>query len=86
MAKKSSIGRAASRATRLQYDAQLGFFSRFSEEELAALFPDAVDKEELFKLIKIVNADTGEKEKQAALIANIQQVSGAVIKLVGGMR
>ena len=76
---------AFSRATRAQFEAELRFLTRFSEEELATLFPEAVDQEERSKLIEIVDADTGEKEKQAALIANIRQVSGAVIKLVGGM-
>jgi hypothetical protein len=36
----------------------------------------------LIKLIRIVNLDASDKQKKAELIANIEKVSGAILKLV----
>lgn len=82
MAKKSNIGQIASKRTSRTFSDELSRYTGFTAEEAESLFPEKSDRDELVKLIEIVNSDKKDKEKQKELIEKIPDVSGAVIKLV----
>ena len=79
MAKKSSIGQATSKQTMEEFANELSSHTTFKAKEIEELFPEETDRDELVKLINIVNLHTG---NQAQLVNDINSVSGAVIKLV----
>ncbi len=82
MAKKSDIGRLASKRTTQTFSNELSRYTNFTAEEAERLFPNKSDRHELIQLIEIVNSDKQDKEKQKELIDKIANVSGVVIKLV----
>ena len=82
MAKKSNIGQIASKRTTEAFSNELSKFTSFTSEEAKRLFPKQSDRDELIRLIEIVNSDKEDKEKQKELIDEITNVSGVVIKLV----
>ena len=82
MVKKSEIGKIASAKTSKDFAEQLSSFSNFTSAELKVLFPKKADRDELQKLIEIVHSSTEENKNKTALIDNIQDVGGAVLKVV----
>ena len=81
MPRKSAVGRVASEKTRAQFADELASLTTFSEEELANLFPTETDRKELKSLLDAVNAATDDNVRKQRIIDNIQQFSGAVVKL-----
>jgi hypothetical protein len=53
-----------------------------SEEQLQQLLPNRVDQDELRKIIDAVNTATSDNEKKAALMQQLQSVSGVVRDVV----
>ena len=82
MPKKSNIGQIASKRTTEAFYKEFSRFTSFTPEEAERLFPEQSDRDELTRLIEIVNSDKEDKEKQKELIDDITNVSGVVIKLV----
>lgn len=82
MVKKSNIGQIASKRTSQTFSSELSRYTSFTAEEAESLFPEKSDRDELVRLIEIVNSDKGDKEKRDELINNIADVSGVVIKLI----
>lgn len=82
MPQKSAIGRIASAKTSKAFAEELSSYSSFTSAELKELFPKKTDRNELTDLIKIVNSSANENQQKADLINNIQNVGGAVLKVV----
>jgi hypothetical protein len=57
--------------------------TRLTDEEVKTLFPNAEDVTKLSELMQIVTAATTAQEKQNKLVANIRDLGGVVIKLLG---
>lgn len=57
--------------------------TRLTDEEVKTLFPKADDVAKLSELMQIVTAATTAQEKQNKLVANIRDLGGVVIKLLG---
>lgn len=53
-----------------------------SEEQLQQLLPNRVDQDKLREIISAVNDATSENEKKAALMRQLQSVSGVVKDVV----
>ena len=53
-----------------------------SEEQLQQLLPNRVDQDKLREIIAAVNAAASENEKKAALMQQLQSVSGVVKDVV----
>jgi len=83
MPKKSPIGEVASATTRAAFANKLSSLTTLSADEIAALFPTKADRDEMVALLAIVAAATNDNAKRAALISQIAQVAGAVLKVVG---
>ncbi len=81
MPKKSPIGELASAQTKAEFSEKLASYTRLTKDETNKLFPKKSDKDELSKLLEIVNASTDENTKKAELAKQIGNVSGAVLKL-----
>jgi len=82
MPKKSTVGELASAATVTDFAEQLSSYTTLTADEIATLFPKTTDRVELMELLKIVGADADDKEKKAQLVARIDSVGGAVLKIV----
>ena len=83
MPKKSAIGEVASAATKAEFAETLSSFTTLTADEVAALFPQKADRDELLALLQIVAAASDENAKRAALISQIDKVAGAVLRIVG---
>ncbi len=57
-----------------------------SWDELKKKLPSPVDQKNLDQLIAIVNDATNHNEKVAALIDNVQMLSGTIVKILGNIR
>ncbi len=53
-----------------------------SDQKIKELLPNRVDQDKLKEIIQVVNAATSENEKKAALMKQLQSVSGAVKDVV----
>jgi len=82
MPKKSKIGELASAATVAEFADQLSSYTTLTASEISILFPKTTDRVELMELLKIVGAATDDNEKKAQLMAKIDRVGGAVLKIV----
>lgn len=61
---------------------RISSLTRLTDAEVEELFPEAADKEELARLMQIVNSAAADNDKRAQLIGDVSQVAGAVLKLV----
>jgi hypothetical protein len=82
MPKKSKIGELASAATGAEFADQLSSYTSLTASEISTLFPKTTDRVELMELLKIVGADADDNEKKVQLVARIEHVGGAVLKIV----
>ena len=82
MPKKSPIGDLASADTKAQFADDLSRYTTLPADEIQKLFPEKADQEKLVELLKIVSSAASDNDKRAALIATIDTVAGAVLKLV----
>ena len=72
----------AARKTDAELASEISSLTRLKDDEINALFPEKPDKEKLIKLLEIVNAATDENKKILELKKNIENVAGAVVKIV----
>ncbi|MBI4548533.1 MAG: hypothetical protein HY707_11160 [Ignavibacteriae bacterium] len=72
----------AARKTDAELASEISSLTRLKDDEINALFPTKPDKEKLLKLLDIVNAATDENNKILELKTNIEDVAGAVVKIV----
>ena len=80
MPRLSSIGKQANEQAKSTFSAKLESLLQL-DPKLQALFPSEADKQELASLIEIVESAADENESKAKIIAEIGEVSGAVIRL-----
>ena len=77
-----TIAEIASLRTRKEFDIEVSRFVALTETEVTLLFPDPPDREELGKLVDIMNGAADESQKKEQLIGRISEVGGAVYKLL----
>jgi hypothetical protein len=82
MGRFSDILERSAQKTDAQLASEISSLTRLKDEEINSLFPAQPDKENLLKLLEIVNAATDENNKTAELIKNIDKLAGAAIKLI----
>jgi len=82
MPKKSQIGIDASVSTQNEFAARLSSLTSLTAAEAAALFPTKADRDEMNELLEIVSGSADENVKKAKLVAGINKVGGAVLKIV----
>ncbi|UCF20192.1 MAG: hypothetical protein JSU87_01930 [Gemmatimonadota bacterium] len=81
----SEIARESRERTNAELEEELARLTPLTQEKLSKLFPRKSDKEELAQLMAIVTAATEHNEKVAALRKNIDQLGGAVLKVLGAV-
>jgi len=79
------LAKRAAAATDEELSLEIAKLTRFSTEDMNALFPKRADKQLLLELLALVNAATTENEKAAALNKNISKYSKIVIKMAKNM-
>jgi hypothetical protein len=82
----TDVDAALEEAGRRTDDALAGRVSsltRLTDEQVKSLFPKAEDVAMLSELMQIVTAATTAQEKQNKLVANIRNLGGVIIKLLG---
>jgi len=84
----TEIDAAIEEAGRKTDDALAGRVSsltRLTDAEVKALFPRTDDVAKLSELMQIVTAATTAQERQNQLVANISELGGVILKLLGKM-
>lgn len=69
--------------TTRQLTGRISSLVRLKDSEIESLFPTKPDKQKLVELMKIVRASTQLNTRRRALIQNIDQLAGTVVKLLG---
>ena len=57
--------------------------TRFTDDEVKALFPKPADVEKLSRLMQIVQSSTADQKRINALAENIEDLGGTILKLLG---
>ncbi len=79
----AEIAKRSRERTNAELEEELAKLTPLTQERLSKLFPRKRDKEELARLMEIVAASTEHNEKVAALRKNIDDLGGAVVKVLG---
>jgi hypothetical protein len=79
---EASAQRAGER-TDAKLAGEVSSFTRLTDDEVKKLFPDAADAKKLIELMEIVKRGTDQNQKVNQLIANIENLGGVVVKLLG---
>ena len=82
MAKKSTTGRKASKATREEMEDRLAAATTLTPEEIEDLFPRQADKAELLALLDAVRKATSENEAKAVVTARIGDFARVLVKVI----
>jgi hypothetical protein len=82
MGRFTDILEGSAQKTDAQLASEISSLTSLKDSEINSRFPAKPDKENLLKLLEIVNAATAENNKTADLIKNIDKVAGAAIKLI----
>lgn len=78
----TAIGAAAAQATDAEFADQIAAFTTLSKDEIATLFPTQNDQTELSALIDVIRSSTNDNERTAKLVAGIDKLGSAVVKLL----
>ncbi|CAD6882044.1 hypothetical protein [Methylomonas albis] len=81
MPKQDAISKIAQNKTSEEFADALSSYSNLTSDQLAKLFPEQSDKDEIIALLKIVNSAADDNTKKAELVAKISDIGGAVIKV-----
>lgn len=82
MGRFSDILKTTTEQTNAELSAGIAAATTLKESQINSLFPTKPDKENLLKLLTIVNAATSDNQKLAQLKNNISDIGGTVLKLV----
>ena len=82
MAKKSSVGRAASQVTRQELATQLAAATRLSVADIEDLFPRQADQAALLELVNVVKSAASENAAKAAITSRIDDFARVLVKIV----
>jgi hypothetical protein len=82
MGRFAEILKGTSEQTNAELSSDIASLTTLKESQINSLFPTKPEKEKLLKLLEIVNAATDENKKILQLKSNIDEVAGAVLKLV----
>jgi hypothetical protein len=82
MGRFADILEGSAEKTDAQLASEISSLTTLKDDEISTLFPAKPDKENLLKLLEIVNAATDENKKTADLIKNIDKLAGTAIKLI----
>jgi hypothetical protein len=82
MGRFSSILKTTAEQTNAELASNIASLTTLKESQITNLFPTKPDKENLLKLLSIVNATTSENQKISQIKTNIDNIAGTVLKLV----
>lgn len=78
---EGEIAGAAGQADK-RFAERISSLCRLTDAEVADLFPEQRDKEELVRLMRIVRSAAEGNDEKAKLVGDISNVAGAVLKLL----
>jgi hypothetical protein len=78
----SNIGQQASTLSGEKFAEELSRHVSLTASEIAELFPTPADREELGRLVTIVDAAAAENIKKAQLVERASSMAGAILKIV----
>ena len=82
MGRFSDILQQAADMTDVELASQISSLTSLNNSQINQLFPAKSDKQNLLKLLDIVNSGTDDNNKITRLAGNIESLAGTVIKLV----
>ena len=82
MGRFSDILKTTAEQTNAQLASDIAAVTTLKESQISSLFPTKPDKENLLRLLTIVNATTTENQKISQIKNNIDSIAGTVLKLV----
>jgi CRISPR/Cas system-associated protein Cas5 (RAMP superfamily) len=82
MGKYTDEMKESARLTNEKLASQISKLKQFTTDDIDSLFPQQVDKENLQKLLDIMNEATDENEKIIKLKMNIEKLAGTAVKLI----
>ena len=82
MGRFSDILKTTAEQTNAELSADIAAATTLKESQINNLFPTKPDKENLLRLLTIVNAATSDNQKVTQLKTNIDNIAGTVLKLV----
>ena len=79
----SQIAATAAKETDRQLAGEISSLTTMTDSEINELFPTHRDKQQLAKLMEIVNTAGSQNLKIKRIVDNIEDVADAVLKIVG---